>query len=129
VGVIASPNEDLNPDLGSTSLLSIGAPVTVIDYNSNSQPTATRTLAPVTSIIQFNSESQAISTILITDPVAIQTSSESSNMMTTVIREDPSTSPPSPTLSLSENEGSSFTKSGPGVLFWIGILWGFILAA
>jgi hypothetical protein len=126
VGVIASPNEDLqNPDPGPAALV---APITVIDYNSNNQPTATRTLIPVTSIIQFDSEGQAVSTIFINDPVTIQTSSKSSSMMTTV-REDPSTSPSSPTLSLSENGGRSITKSGPGVLFWIGIFWGFILAA
>lgn len=57
----------------SVTRFAIAAPVTVTDYDSNDQPTATRTLSPITSIVQFNSQGQAVSTILINDPVTTQT--------------------------------------------------------
>ena len=49
------------------------AAVTVTDYDSSGQPTATRTLNPSTSTARFNSQSQTDSTILSNDPVTTQT--------------------------------------------------------
>jgi hypothetical protein len=87
LGAFPSLKQVINPDPGSTSMLSTVGPhpqiiagnpatrvataaaVTVTYYDSNGQPTATRTLNPSTSTAQ----SQVDSTIVSNDPVTTQT--------------------------------------------------------